>query len=216
MKQTLARSWFALTALVVVAGVLAQLFDVDTETGHFTGTAAVLNIFAFFTITSNLLLGAISLLLAIRLDRESPVFWALRLSAVLSILIVGIVFHIALAPLVEFSGLAQLSNILLHTVTPIMGPLGWLVFGPRGRVDRGAVLWSVAYPIAWLVFTMVRGPFVGDFYPYPFLEVVALGYPRVLINCLVVAALFLLLAAGASLLDRKLPRLDADDRKVLR
>ena len=206
MKQALARIWFALTTLVVVAGVIVQLLAVDTEGGHFTGTAAVLNVFVYFTITSNLLLGAITLVLAAGRSPLSTVFWALRLSSVLSILVVGIVFHLALAPLVEFSGLAQVSNLLLHTVTPIMGPLGWLVFGPRGRVDRRVVAWSVVYPVAWLVFTMVRGPFVGDFYPYPFLEVVALGYPRVLLNCLLVAALFLGLAAGAAALDKRLPR----------
>ena len=212
MEQVLARLWFALTAAAVVTGVVVQLFAVETEGGRFTGAAAVFNVFAFFTITSNLLLGAICALLAIRLDRGSPAFRALRLSSVLSIAVVGIVFHIALAPLYEFAGLAAVANVMLHTVTPIMGVLGWLVFGPRGRTDTRVVAWSIAYPIAWLVFTLVRGPFVRDFYPYPFLEVAAHGYPRVLLNCLIVAVLFLALAAGAALLDRRLPQLGAGDR----
>ena len=211
MRQVLARLWFALTAVAVVTGVVVQLFAVETEGGHFTGAAAVLNVFVFFTVTSNLLLGATCLLLAIRLEHESLLFRALRLSAVLSIAVVGIVFHIALAPLYEFAGLAAVANVLLHTVTPIMGVLGWLVFGPRREAGGRVVAWSVAYPIAWLVFTLVRGPFVRDFYPYPFLEVAAHGYPRVLLNSLVVAILFLVLAAGASALDRRLPRLDAGD-----
>ena len=206
MEQVLARLWFALTTAAVVAGVVVQLFAVETEGGRFTGAAAVLNVFAFFTITSNLLLGVICALLAIRLDRGSLAFRALRLSSVLSIAVVGIVFHIALAPLYEFAGLAAVANVVLHTLTPIMGVLGWLVFGPRGRTDRQVVAWSVAYPIAWLVFTMIRGPFVRDFYPYPFLEVAAHGYPRVLLNCLLVAVLFLGLAAGAAALDKRLPR----------
>ena len=206
MRQPLARLWFVATAIVVVIGVIVQLFAVDTDAGHFRGTAAVLNIFVFFTIDSNLLLGATSLLLAIRLERSSVLFRALRLSAVLSIAVVGIVFHIALAALYEFAGLAQVANVLLHTVTPIMGVLGWLVFGPRRQTDARVVGWSVAYPVAWLVFTLVRGPFVGDFYPYPFLEVLAHGYPRVLLNSLIVAVLFLALAAGAAALDRRLPR----------
>lgn len=206
MKQTLARSWFALTALVVAVGVVVQLFATNTETGQFKGAAAVFNVFAFFTITSNLLLGAICLLLAVRLDRSSVAFRSLRLSAVLSMAVVGIVFHVALAPLYEFAGLGAVSNLLLHTVTPLMGVIGWLAFGPRGQTDVRVVGWSVGYPIAWLVFTLVRGPLAGDFYPYPFLEVVGLGYPRVLLNCLIVAVLFLLLAAGAAGLDKKLPR----------
>jgi hypothetical protein len=204
MRELLARVWFAATALAVVVGVVVQLFAVDTEGGHFTGAAAVLNVFVFFTVTSNLLLGATSLSLAIRTDRRSTVFRALRLSSVLSIAVVGIVFHIALAPLYEFAGLAALANVLLHTVVPLLGAIGWLVFGPRGQTDARIVRWSVVYPVLWLVFTLIRGPLVGDFYPYPFLEVVAHGYPTVLLNCLLVAVLFLALAAGATALDKKL------------
>jgi len=65
--------------------------------------------------------------------------------------------------------------------------------------------------VAWLVFTLVRGPLVGDYYPYPFLDVAQHGHPTVLVNSAVVAVLFLGLAAGAHLLDRRL-----DDRLATR
>ncbi len=206
MRELLGRVWFALTALLVVVGVVAQLFAAETETGHFRGTAAVLNVFCFFTITSNILLGVTCALLAIRTDRGSQLFWALRLSAVLSIAVVGIVFHIALSQLHELAGLGAFANVVLHTITPLMGPIGWLVFGPRGKAGAAVVGWSIVYPVLWLVFTLIRGPLVGDFYPYPFMDVAAHGYPRVLLNCLLVAVLFLALAAGASALDRLLAR----------
>lgn len=204
MRERLGRVWFAATTLVVVVGVVVQLFAVETSGGRFTGAAALLNVFAFFTVMSNLLLGATSLMLAIRTERTSTVFWGLHLSAVLSIAVVGIVFHIALAPLYEFAGLAAVANVLLHTVVPLMGPIGWLVFGPRGRTNPRVVGWSIVYPVLWLVFTLIRGPLAGDWYPYPFLEVVAHGYPRVLLNSLLVAVLFLGLATGATALDKKL------------
>jgi hypothetical protein len=59
--------------------------------------------------------------------------------------------------------------------------------------------------VLWLVFTLIRGEAVG-FYPYPFVDVGDLGYPKVLVNCLLVALLFLVLAFGATLLDRRLNR----------
>ncbi len=64
---------------------------------------------------------------------------------------------------------------------------------------------SLLYPLAWLVFTLVRGP-ISDFYPYPFLDVRVLGYPAVLLNCVVVAVLFVALAAAAAAFDRAMAR----------
>jgi hypothetical protein len=97
------------------------------------------------------------------------------------------------------------ANFLLHTLAPVVGVLGWLLFGPRGQTDARIVSWSIVYPLLWLAFTLVRGEFVG-FYPYPFVDVDEHGYPRVLLNCLLVAVLFLALAAGATTLDRRLRR----------
>jgi hypothetical protein len=59
-----------------------------------------------------------------------------------------------------------------------------------------------------LAFTLVRGAAI-DWYPYPFVDVVAHGYARVAINCLVVAVLFVGLGFGALALDRRLPGLAA-------
>ncbi len=73
--------------------------------------------------------------------------------------------------------------------------------GPTGRI----VGWSIVFPVLWLVFTLIRGAFVG-FYPYPFVDVDEHGYGRVLLNCLLVAVLFLALAAGATTLDGRLRR----------
>ena len=117
----------------------------------------------------------------------------------------GIVYHLVLASQDEPRGWAAVANFLLHTAAPVVGVLGWLLFGPRGLTDRRIVSWSIVYPLLWLVFTLVRGEFVG-FYPYPFVNVDEHGYGRVLLNCLLVAILFLALAAGASYLDRRLRR----------
>jgi hypothetical protein len=50
---------------------------------------------------------------------------------------------------------------------------------------------------------LIRGEGTG-FYPYPFMDVGLHGYGQVLLNCLLVALLFLALAAGATFLDRRI------------
>ncbi|MFG1621490.1 Pr6Pr family membrane protein [Kribbella sp. NPDC049227] len=205
---TTGRVWAGVTAFAVAAGIVVQLFVTANGTEGFfrDNPERVFNVFAYFTIQSNLLLGATVLVLALQPDRpQGTLFKTLRLNGVLCIAVTGIVYHLVLAGLGELTGWAEVANFLLHTATPILGVLGWLLFGPRGVVDQRIVGWSIVYPLLWLVFTLVRGEFVG-FYPYPFVDVGEHGYARVLLNCLLVAVLFLALAAGASFLDRRLHR----------
>ncbi|HET6298097.1 MAG TPA: Pr6Pr family membrane protein [Kribbella sp.] len=206
-KSVAGRVWFAVTAVVVTAGIIIQLVvTATTSDGYFPENPdRVFNVFAFFTIQSNLLLGATTLLLALNRGGDSLLFRTLRLNGVLCIAVTGIVYHVALAGLDELSGGAAVANLLLHTITPLLGVLGWLFFGPRGQTDTTVVGWSIVYPLLWLVFTLIRGEGTG-FYPYPFVDVSEHGYGRVLLNCLLVALLFLALAAGATLLDRRLRR----------
>lgn len=205
--QRLAQVWFGVTAAVVIVGLVVQVVVTAQVTdGHFPSLAGrIVNLFCFFTIQSNVIVGVTTLLLALRPDRGSTAFWTFRLDGVLAIAVTGIVFHIALADLHELRGAAAFADFMLHTASPVLCVVGWLVFGPHGRIGRRTVVLSLIFPVAWLVFTLVRGPFV-DFYPYPFLDVRLLGYGQVLLTCLLVAVLFLALAAGAAALDRVLAR----------
>lgn len=205
---TTGRIWTWLTVTVVLAGIVIQLpLSAQNEEGFFsTAPERLFNVFAYFTIQSNLLLGGTVLVLALWPDRtRSAVYKTLRLNGVLCIAVTGIVYHAVLAGLDDLSGWAWVSNFLLHTAAPIAGVLGWLLFGPRGQTDWRIVGWSIVYPLLWLAFTLIRGEFV-HFYPYPFVNVDEHGYGRVLLNCLLVAVLFLALAAGATTLDRRLRR----------
>jgi hypothetical protein len=196
------------TVAVVVCGIVIQLFVTASGNDGFfpDNPERVFNVFAYFTIQSNLLLGGTALVLALQPGRTGGVlFNTLRLNGVLCIAVTGIVAHAVLAGLVDLHGWAAVADFLVHTAAPIVGVLGWLLFGPRGLVDWRVVGWSIVFPLLWLVFTLVRGAFVG-FYPYPFVNVDEHGYGRVLLNCLLVAVLFLALAAGATTLDRRLRR----------
>jgi hypothetical protein len=205
-KSVAGRSWFGVTALAVAVGIVVQVVVTATTTEGFfrENPDRVFNVFAYFTIQSNLLLGGTCLLLAIDPDRwHSVVFKTLRLNGVLCIAVTGIVYHLVLAGSDTLSGGAAVANFFVHTVTPVLGVLGWLIFGPRGQTDSRVVGWSLVFPLLWLAFTLIRGEGTG-FYPYPFMNVTEHGYGTVLLNCLLVALLFLALAAGTTLLDRRI------------
>jgi hypothetical protein len=121
-------------------------------------------VFAYFTITTNLIVAAVFTALALNrtfLRRE----WIVA-GTMLSILLVGVIYALLLHGMLELSGGSALSNTLLHMVTPILVPLYWIAFTPKGHLSRRhPPRWAV-YPLAYLAYALVRGSITGQ-YPTP-------------------------------------------------
>jgi len=176
----LARAWFLLTVVVVVVAITVQVPTSSGETGGFFDVPAyrALNVFAFFTIQSNILVAVSALLTALQPDVDTLLRRVLRLPALVAISVTGVVYHAVLAGLVEMSPAAAFADLLVHTAVPFLAVTGWFAFGPRGRTSWRVVGLSVVFPVLWLTFTLVRGPLVGGFWPYPFVDVDELGWGR--------------------------------------
>ncbi|MFJ3403363.1 Pr6Pr family membrane protein [Promicromonospora sp. NPDC090134] len=205
----LARFLHLLVAVLALGGFGIELVVALTGGPGLAPTHAerIVRLFSYFTIQSNLLIGGVSVALAVDPRRDGPVFRVLRLDALLCIAVTGIVYNTVLRGLVELTGAGMVSNMMLHVLAPVFAVLAWLQVGPRPRVTGRTVWWSVVYPIAWLVYTFVRGAVTG-WYPYPFLDVNALGYAGAVTNSAIVAVVFLLLAWGVRWADGRLPDTD--------
>ncbi|WP_410660850.1 Pr6Pr family membrane protein [Amycolatopsis sp. lyj-112] len=208
----IARAWFGATALVVIAGLAAQIpVSAGATGGTFTTPAGrVANLLAFFTIDSNILVGIGGLLLALGVAGRSTFSGVLRLTGLTGITVTGVVFQVALADLYELHGWAVFADTMLHKVSPLMCVAGWLLFGPRGQLSWRILGWSLLYPLVWLGVTLVRGAFIG-FYPYPFVDPGINGYGGVAFNCVLIGVLFTGLAAAAVGFDRTFSRRDELD-----
>lgn len=208
MQQSWARPWFAVTALCVLAGIAVQIGVSATTSSYFGGSPAgrALNVFSFFTVQSNLIVGATTALLAIDPGRSSTVFRVFRMTGLVGITVTFVVFHVVLSKLLELDTWPEVANQLLHTVVPVLAIAGWGAFGPRGLASARVARLCTLFPIFYMAFTMVRGPLNEDWYPYPFANVAVLGYPRVVVNAAWISLLFVALAAGATALDLRLRR----------
>jgi hypothetical protein len=200
-----ARIWFGATALVVLVGVVIQVPVAMDRAGGFFDTPAKrgLNVFAFFTIQSNLIVGLTSAMLALSVARPTMAFRVLRLIGVVAITITFVVFHLALRELQDLTGQAAVADFLLHTASPLLCVIGWLVFGPRAQTTGRIVALTVTFLVWWGPFTMIRGEIIG-WWPYPFIDPTDSGYPRVALNLTVIGGTFVATAAAAHWLDRRL------------
>jgi hypothetical protein len=149
-----------------------------------TRRRAELHFFSFFTILTNLLAAAAMLLPVVApnssvgrfLDRPS-----VRTAITGYIVIVGTVYFALLRNLDHATGLRLMFEYVLHYVTPPLFVLDWLLFVPKGEIGWRNGIGSLAFPLVYLGWTLAQGAY-GGWYPNPFLDVLELGYGRVLLN----------------------------------
>ena len=208
-SRSIAQWYFGLTAFVAVAGItvngIVAWRDAE-EIGRFSpGVFRLLNTFAFFTIESNLLVAVTSFLLFLNLTRPGMIFRWCRLVGLIAITITGIGYHWLLSEDHDPTGLADLGNTLVHYLVPIMAAVGFAAFGPRGMVSARLVAATPLFLAAWGAFTLIRGELTDPaWYPYPFVDVAAEGWGRVIANALGLAAMYVAVGFVYVVLDRRL------------
>lgn len=197
----------ALAWLSVLASVFLSAGDLYPKTpvlphryGHNPDGAAgavsrVIDTFSYFTVWSNLAVAVVWTAVARRPFVQSLTRRVLIVDSLLMITVTGIIYAVLLAPHENPTGVSVYSNALEHQVVPIVTVLVWLIWGPRGRVDARAVLFSFAIPLVWVAYMLVRGAVIGA-YPYDFVNVATRGYGAVAVTI----ALILLFGVGLAAL----------------
>ncbi|HLV90228.1 MAG TPA: Pr6Pr family membrane protein [Acidimicrobiia bacterium] len=202
-RTVLALTRIAFGLLILVAMITMIRFLVDE------GSFNALNFFTFFTILSNLLAMGVLLEGGRRmLTGTPPIPDMIRGAAVVYMTVTYIVFAVLLRGLEEElqTHLAWVDSVF-HRVAPIVLMLGWVVDPPKERIPFRRALWWLAFPLIWVVFTMIRGAIDGR-YPYPFLDPANGGYGIVFVYIVAITLLFVFVcwvvaAAGSILRSRR-------------
>ena len=208
--------WHGATVLVIAVSILVQLAlvihgqPVLIESTNTTPLAErLLRFFSYFTIQSNLLAAATALSLITRPDRDGRTWRILRAAAVIGMTVTFATYVVVLRPIVHLEGTAKLTDIGFHYVAPALTIAGWLLFGPWPRFDVVSLVRVIAWPFSYLIYVLVLGA-VSGWYPYPFIDVTKLGYPRALLNAFVVTLLLFVVVAIARVIDSKRGRAKAE------
>lgn len=216
MGTKVARVWNASIAVVVLAALLLQLWIAvrvsATPPAHAVGTLAgapvanrVLRVLSFFTVQSNIISGVTSAQLARDPDRDGRSWRAVRLASLFGITVTGIVYATVLAKVHEPNGWQEtFTNDVFHYIVPIMMVAGWVLFGPRPRIEVRTMGLAILWPVLWVVYTLIHGA-ITSWYPYPFVDVISHGYALVFVNAVLVVVVLLVVTVLFWLGDRRLP-----------
>ncbi len=173
-RRLAVRGYFGTLAVGLLVTLIAQCILTASE------GRSLANTFSYFTIQSNVLVLVTSAILCARPRPLGATWWRLlRLAALVGITVTGIVYVLFLARSVHLTGLAALYNQVFHHAAPLLTLVGFLVVEPR-QSFRWSDLAFLGWPVAWLVYTMIRGAFFDprftgfapkpSNYPYPFLD----------------------------------------------
>jgi hypothetical protein len=206
-----AQTWHLLTVAVAVASVAVELVMVANGHNPLLATdvppapTRVIRFLSYFTIQSNLLVAVTSTMLAARPRRDGTLFRVLRLDALFGITVTLVTYTVLLAPQHDPHGISAWTNAGLHYVTPALAILGWLLFGPRPRIDERTLLLALIWPALYVGYTLWHGA-ASDWYPYPFVDAARLGYATVLRNGVGMVVLMAGVATGYRVGDHRLPQ----------
>lgn len=183
-------SWLALLVQLGLSVGLAQ------RNGH-TALYGVGVYVSYFTILTNLLV-AVTFSTAALTSRTTGVGVLNHPSAATgvatSITVVCLGYNLLLRHLWRPMGLQWLADELLHDVVPALYLIYWYRFvAAKWLPWADVVLWAF-YPLGYLGYALARGRLAGS-YPYPFLDLNALGPGAVAVNATALFAAFIVVAA---------------------
>jgi hypothetical protein len=190
------------TGLILLMIVNLRVIRVQLGLSFLT---AILRSFSFFTVLSTLLVTVSVTVLLLWPQRRAGRFFSrppILSGFLVYIVVVGLVYHAALARIWSPQGLHLIADVLQHYVVPIFFLLHWL-FIPKGVLRWRVVPAWLVFPAVYFGFALVRGA-IADVYPYPFVNVSRLGIFRVLLNAAGFTLGFAVVGLATVVLDRLL------------
>lgn len=180
----------ALAALAWAALLLQLALSLRLSQANGQGVAhGLVAYFGYFTVLSNLFIALVASRGACMADGGRDLAW--RGGAVASIVVVGLGYHLLLRNVWDPQGWQKLADIALHYAVPLASLGWWLALPPRARIAARAPLRWLAWPLAYVLYALLRGELIGS-YPYYFIDIDALGWTRVLAHLAGLLVVFVL------------------------
>ena len=199
------------TIFSLIAGIFLNL----------SNTYSIRALMSYYTLQSNVicLIAFIIVLTLELLDRQykTDIYYLIKGGLVITIAITAIIYHIALAPggfqmdaLQNSISNKMLANFLVHTVSPLLVLLDYILFDEKGHFKFFyPILWLI-HPLNYVVYVYTYSNLGGSFYniggsrqfAYFFLDYNELGYMGVLKWLLIIILGILIISEILVILDK--------------
>lgn len=215
MKGTYPKNKVLVIALAALGwfSVLLQLYiTLHSTILNGTGVAGgFVSYLGYFTILTNLLVcAALTIPLVAPASAAGRFFSrsAVTAGVATSIVFVSLAYHVLLRNAWNPQGLQLVADVLLHYAMPVLYLIYWWFNFPKGALRWTYPLYWSLYPTVYLIYALIRGRIIGS-YPYRFIDPLAIGYGRTMINAAGLLVVFIVLGIILVALGRIQRRVNA-------
>lgn len=184
-------------ALLAWVGVILQFYINTTIWAglSLSPIEGTVRFFSYFTILTNILVAFSLTSVLVAPQSKSGIFFSgssTQTAIAIYIFVLGLVYNLILRKLWAPQGLQLIVDNILHSAVPLIYVLYWIAFVPKENlIWKDAVRW-LSYPAVYFLWVIIFGA-LTSFYPYPFIDVNVLGYPKIFLHAAILLIVFLLL-----------------------
>jgi hypothetical protein len=210
MRTNIKTAYMAMLAIIVWVALIIQ-FYISTEKYLSQGRSfggAIIQLLSYFTIQNNFLV-ALAMTLFLLAPQSKWAKWFAKPGVLASmcvyITIVLLVYQLVLRGQHLQLGWFRFCDEILHSISPPMFVLFWLLFVPRANIAWGKAINWLLFPLLYCFYILIRGA-ISNYYPYSFIDGTKLTYGEITINCFFLLLAFLsvgLLFIGTTRIAKK-------------
>lgn len=183
-------------AVIILCGWFALIgqFYLNVKNDTVTLAETILRFFSYFTIDSNLLVTVCAMFLLFGSKSRLGSFFSresVQTALAVYIFVVGLIYNAILRFIWNPEGIQRVVNESFHVAVPVLFILFWGIYCTKRRLPWKKVFPWMIYPLIYTAFIFICGSCIS-FYPYPFVDVIKIGVPSTVINCLGVTLVFVL------------------------
>jgi len=195
-KQNIHKAYLLISAIVVLHGTILAM----SWQGHFDFVA-----FRYYTALSNWLVVINFFAMLILYNKLGKFRSYLSVSAIIGIMITGLVYNLVLIPNVEYISLATYSNFITYLVSPILALINYFIFEKKGELTIKHIWVGMIFPLAyWVITVFIGGLF--DFAPYFFMSPTDIGWAMTFVWLAIIIAVIAVLGFSLVGIDKVFAR----------
>jgi len=195
MEKRSGKIRIAIIALLAWVGLILQFYlSAKSWAGlNLSSAEGATRFFTYFTIECNILVAVSLTFILLSPKSRLGIFFSrdsTQAAIAVYIFIVGLIYNLILRNVWSPQGLQLVVDNILHVAVPLIYVLYWIAFVPKQNlVWMDAVRW-LSYPALYFLWVIIFGA-LTSFYPYPFIDVNVLGYPKMFLHAAVLLIVFL-------------------------